>query len=74
MSSRSYSGTIATTALVLTFFQVLPHYPVGISEVHLILGSTLFLLFGAAPTALGLALGLLTQGCYSRHSICRNTG
>ncbi len=54
--------TIATTALVLTFFQVLPHYPVGVSEVHLILGSTLFLLFGAAPTALGLALGLLAQG------------
>ncbi len=51
-----------TTALVLTFFQVLPHYPVGISEVHLILGSTLFLLFGAAPSAIGLALGLLVQG------------
>jgi ABC-type Co2+ transport system permease subunit len=54
--------TFATTAMVFTFFQVLPHYPVGISEVHLILGSTLFLLFGAAPAALGLALGLLAQG------------
>ena len=32
--------TIATTALVFVFFQVFPHYPVGISEVHLILGST----------------------------------
>lgn len=56
--------TIATTALVFTFFQVFPHYPVGISEVHLILGSTLFLIFGVAPTALGLALGLLLQGLF----------
>ena len=32
----------ATTALVFSFFEVLPHYPVGVSEVHLILGSTLF--------------------------------
>jgi ABC-type Co2+ transport system permease subunit len=51
-----------TTALVLGFFQLLPHHPVGVSEVHLILGSTLFLLFGAAPAAIGLALGLLIQG------------
>ena len=41
-----------------------PHYPVGVSEVHLILGSTLFLLFGAAPAAIGLALGLLLQGLF----------
>jgi hypothetical protein len=37
---------------------------VGVSEVHFILGSTLFLLFGAAPAALGLALGLLLQGLF----------
>ncbi|MGP4056722.1 energy-coupling factor ABC transporter permease [Mycobacterium sp. 4D054] len=55
-------GSAATTALTLVFFQVLPHYPVGVSEVHLILGSTLFLLFGAAPAAFGLSLGLLIQG------------
>ena len=54
----------ATTALVFTFFEVLPHYPVGVSEVHLILGSTLFLIFGAAPAAIGLALGLLIQGLF----------
>lgn len=54
--------SVATTALVLTFFQVFPHAPVGVSEVHLILGSTLFLLFGAAPAAVGLAAGLLVQG------------
>ncbi len=44
------------------FFELLPHFPVGISEVHFILGTTLFLLLGAAPAALGLALGLLIQG------------
>lgn len=54
--------SLATTALVLTFFQVFPHAPVGVSEVHLILGSTLFLLFGMAPAAIGLASGLLIQG------------
>ena len=54
--------TAATTALVFCFFEVFPHYPVGVSEVHLILGSTLFLIFGAAPAAIGLAAGLLLQG------------
>ncbi len=53
-----------TTALVFCFFEVLPHYPVGVSEVHLILGSTLFLLFGMAPAAIGLAVGLLAQGVF----------
>jgi ABC-type Co2+ transport system permease subunit len=52
----------ATTALVFSFFEVFPHYPVGVSEVHLILGSTLYLLFGAGPAAIGLASGLLLQG------------
>lgn len=52
------------TAAVFTFFQVLPHYPVGVSEVHFILGSTLFLILGAAPAAIGLAMGLLIQGLF----------
>jgi Cobalt uptake substrate-specific transmembrane region len=56
--------TVATTGLVFTFFEIFPHFPVGVSEVHFILGSTLFLLFGAAPAAFGLALGLLLQGLY----------
>lgn len=56
--------TAVATAAVFTFFQILPHYPVGVSEVHLILGSTLFLMLGAAPAALGLALGLLVQGLF----------
>ncbi|WP_405123604.1 energy-coupling factor ABC transporter permease [Pseudomonas sp. M20] len=56
--------TITATALVFSFFELLPHYPVGVSEVHLILGSTLFLLLGAAPAAAGLALGLLIQSLF----------
>jgi ABC-type Co2+ transport system permease subunit len=52
------------TVLVFCFFQVLPHYPVGVSEVHLILGTTLFLIFGAGPAAIGLAVGLLVQGLF----------
>lgn len=56
-------STLATAA-VFAFFEVLPHFPVGVSEVHFILGSTLFLLLGAAPAAIGLALGLLMQGAF----------
>ena len=54
--------SLIATLMVFFFFEVLPHYPVGVSEVHFILGSTLFLMFGAAPAALGLAIGLLAQG------------
>jgi ABC-type Co2+ transport system permease subunit len=56
--------TVATTLLVMFFFEILPHFSVGVSEVHFIFGSTLFLIFGAAPAALGLALGLLLQGLF----------
>ncbi|QBZ90047.1 cobalt transporter [Pseudomonas viciae] len=56
--------TVTATALVFSFFELLPHYPVGVSEVHLILGSTLFLLLGAAPAAAGLVLGLLIQSLF----------
>lgn len=56
--------SLLTTALVFCFFEVLPHHPVGVSEVHLILGTTLLLLFGVAPAALGLAGGLLIQGLF----------
>ncbi|MEM8937389.1 MAG: energy-coupling factor ABC transporter permease [Pseudomonadota bacterium] len=54
--------SVFTTGFVLIFFQVLPHYPVGVSEVHFIFGATLYLVFGAGPTALGLAAGLFLQG------------
>lgn len=56
--------SVAATLMVFIFFQVLPHYPVGVSEVHFILGSTLYLLFGGGAAAIGLALGLLTQGVF----------
>ena len=56
--------TVTATALVFSFFELLPHHPVGVSEVHLILGSTLFLLLGTAPAAAGLALGLLIQSLF----------
>lgn len=56
--------TVVSTALVFGFFEILPHHAVGVSEVHLILGSTLFLVFGAGPAAIGLAIGLLIQGVF----------
>lgn len=56
--------TVIATIGVFVFFEVLPHFAVGVSEVHFILGTTLFLLLGAAPAALGLALGLLVQGMF----------
>ncbi len=58
------SRSAVATALVFSFFEILPHAAVGVSEVHLILGSTLFLIFGAGPAAVGLALGLLIQGLF----------
>jgi hypothetical protein len=54
--------TIISTLLVFVFFEVFPHYPIGVSEVHLILGTTLLLVFGVAPAMMGLAFGLLIQG------------
>lgn len=58
------ASSIITTALVLFFFQVLPHPPVGLSEVHFIFGSMLFLMFGMTATGIGLAAGLLLQGLF----------
>ncbi|MFA3918315.1 energy-coupling factor ABC transporter permease [Ruegeria hyattellae] len=54
--------SIAATLSVFIFFEVLPHFPVGISEVHFILGTTLLLILGTAPAAVGLAAGLAIQG------------
>ncbi|MBD3764596.1 MAG: energy-coupling factor ABC transporter permease [Rhodobacterales bacterium] len=56
--------SLTAATLTFIFFEVLPHFPVGVSEVHLILGSTLFLVLGAGPAAIGLALGLLVQGLF----------
>ena len=56
--------SILATIVVFFCFEILPHYPVGVSEVHLILGTTIFLIFGIAPAAIGLAFGLLIQGLF----------
>lgn len=56
-------GLIATVA-VFVFFEILPNYPIGVAEVHFILGSTLFLTLGVGPAAIGLSLGLLAQGIF----------
>ncbi len=56
--------SIIATLIVFSCFEVLPHYPVGVSEVHLILGTTIFLVMGLAPAAIGLAIGLLIQGLF----------
>jgi hypothetical protein len=56
--------SVLATLLVFSFFEILPHYPVGVSEVHFILGSTLYLVFGAGPAAIGLAAGLALQGLF----------
>lgn len=62
--SSFVARSLTTTALVFAFFEILPHYPVGVSEVHFILGSTLLLVFGAGAAAVGLVLGLLVQGLF----------
>ncbi len=57
---RSLLATIGT----FIFFELMPHFAAGVSEVHFILGTTLFLLLGVAPAAIGLAAGLLIQGLF----------
>ena len=58
LAARSVMATIA----VFIFFEILPHFAVGISEVHFILGTTLLLILGTAPAAIGLMAGLAFQG------------
>ena len=62
-ASFGIRATLATLG-VLVFFEVLPHFPVGVSEVHFILGTTLLLLLGAGPAAFGLCAGLAVQGMF----------
>lgn len=57
---RSLMSVIA----VFVFFELFMHHPVGVSEVHLILGSSLFLLLGPAAASIGLAGGLFIQGAF----------
>lgn len=64
-SAASFAARCAlATAGVFVCFEVLPHFAVGVSEVHLILGTTLMLILGAAPCAFGLAAGLAIQSLF----------
>lgn len=56
--ARSAMAMMAT----IIFFEILPHFSAGVSEVHFILGSTILLTLGVGPAAIGLALGLFLQG------------
>jgi hypothetical protein len=56
--------SLCATAGVFTFFEIMPHFSAGVSEVHFILGSTLFLILGAGPAAIGLVLGLMLQSFF----------
>lgn len=68
LKTRSIPSFVARSAVatvaVFIFFELLPHFPVGISEVHFILGTTLLLILGIAPAAVGLAAGLAIQGMF----------
>lgn len=68
LKTRSVPSFVARSALatvaVFIFFELLPHFPVGISEVHFILGTTLLLILGIAPAAVGLMAGLAIQGIF----------
>ncbi|MHA6263862.1 energy-coupling factor ABC transporter permease [Arenibacterium sp. CAU 1754] len=52
------------TAGALVFFELLPHFSAGVSEVHFILGTTLLLLLGVGPAAVGLVAGLGIQSMF----------
>lgn len=56
--------SLIATAGALVFFELLPHFSVGISEVHFILGTTLLLMLGTGPAAIGLMAGLAIQGLF----------
>lgn len=59
-----HPGMTARTVLAAGVFSVLMqvwHLPVGPSELHLIGATTVYLLFGFAPTLVGFGLGLLLQ-------------
>jgi len=56
--------SIMAIVAVFAFFELFMHHSVGVSEVHLILGSSLFLLLGPAAAGIGLIGGLLIQGVF----------
>ena len=68
LKSRTAISFGARSALAVgatfLFFEVFPHFAVGVSEAHFILGTTILLLLGAGPAAFGLVGGLLIQGLF----------
>lgn len=60
-ASFAVRALIATVG-VFVFFEIMPHFAVGVSEVHFILGTTLFLILGGGAASVGLAAGLFVQG------------
>jgi hypothetical protein len=58
---RMLVASLVASLLTFLSFEVLPHPTVGISEVHLILGSSMLLLLGVVPTAIGMMAGLALQ-------------
>ena len=60
---------LVTTIFVFSFFEVLPQYPLGVSEVHFIFGASLFLFFGAGATAFGLVVGLSLPSVFNQRLI-----
>jgi ABC-type Co2+ transport system permease subunit len=60
-------------ALVFCFFEVLPHHPVGVSEVHLILGTTLLLVFGSRPRPSAWRAGCSSRACSSSRRTSRSS-
>lgn len=63
LASFAIRAVLATIATFI-FFELLPTAEVGVSEVHLIMGTSLLLILGAGPAAVGLAGGLLVQGLF----------
>lgn len=61
ISSLKY---MAASMIAFCCFVLLPHPSLGVSEVHFILATTMFLFLGALPTGLGLTTALILQSVF----------
>jgi len=62
--AHSAMRVLLCAVLTFVFFEMFWRQSIGVSEVHLIFGASLYLLFGFAPAAVGLLFGLLLQGVW----------